>query len=222
MGCRLKRSIYGLKQVSRQWYLKFDQVIAEFEFKKNTIDQCIYLKVSGSKFIILVLYIDDILLASSDLDMLFETKYFLSKKFDMKDLSETSYVICIEIYRDRSRGILDLSQKAYIGKMLKYYNMQNCSPCVAPIIKDDKFSKFYYPKNDLECAQMKQISYASVVRSLMYAQVCTHPDTVFVVGMLGRYQIDTGMDHWKAAKKILRYLQGTKNYMFTFRKSDNL
>jgi Reverse transcriptase (RNA-dependent DNA polymerase) len=143
--------------------------------------------------------------------MLFETKYFLSKKFDMKDLSEASYVICIELYRDRSRGILDLSQKAYIEKMLKHYNIQNCSPSVTPIIKGDKFSKFYYPKNDLDRAQMKQISYASVVESLMYAQVCTHPDIAFIVGMLGRYQIDTGMDRWKAAKKILRCLQGTKN-----------
>jgi Reverse transcriptase (RNA-dependent DNA polymerase) len=52
MGCRLKQSIYGLKQVLRQWYLKFDQVITEFRFKENTIDQCIYLKVSGRKFII--------------------------------------------------------------------------------------------------------------------------------------------------------------------------
>jgi Reverse transcriptase (RNA-dependent DNA polymerase) len=98
MGCQLKRSIYGLKQASRQWYLKFDQVITEFGFNENTIDQCIYLKVSGSKFIILVLYVDDILLASSDLDMLFEIKYFLSKKFDMKDLGEDSFVIGIKIY----------------------------------------------------------------------------------------------------------------------------
>jgi Reverse transcriptase (RNA-dependent DNA polymerase) len=60
--------------------------------------------------------------------MLFETKYFLSKKFDMKDLGEASYVIGIEIYRDRSRGILGLSQKAYIKKILKHYNMQNYSP----------------------------------------------------------------------------------------------
>jgi hypothetical protein len=69
---------------------------------------------------------------------------------------------------------------------------------------------------------MKQIPYASVIGSLMYAQVCTRPDIVFVVEMLGRYQTYLGMDHWKAAKKVLRYLQGTKNYMLTFRKSDNL
>jgi Reverse transcriptase (RNA-dependent DNA polymerase) len=67
--------------------------------------------------------VDDILLASSNLDMLFEIKYFLLKKFDMKDLGESSYVIGIEIYRDRSRGILGLSQKAYIEKMLKRYNI---------------------------------------------------------------------------------------------------
>jgi Reverse transcriptase (RNA-dependent DNA polymerase) len=153
MRCRLKRSIYELKQDSRQLYLKFDQVITEFGFKENTIDQCIYLKVSGSKFIILILYVDDILLASSDLDMLFETKYFLSKKFDMKDLGEASYVIGIEIYQDRSRGMLGLSQKTYIEKILKRYNMQNYSPSVAPIIKGDKFSMFQCPKNNLCCLQ---------------------------------------------------------------------
>jgi Reverse transcriptase (RNA-dependent DNA polymerase) len=67
--------------------------------------------------------VDDILLASSDLDMLFETKYFLSKKFDMKDLGKVSYVIGIEKHRDRSRGIIGLSQKVYIEKTLKCYNM---------------------------------------------------------------------------------------------------
>jgi Reverse transcriptase (RNA-dependent DNA polymerase) len=67
--------------------------------------------------------VDDILLASNDLDMLFERKCFLSKKFDMKDLGETSYVIGIEIHQDRSRGILGLSQIAYIKK---YLNVTTC------------------------------------------------------------------------------------------------
>ena len=71
--CRLKRSIYGLKQASRQWYQKFDQVITSFGFKENIVDQCVYLKFSGSKFIILVLYVDDILLSSSDVELLHET-----------------------------------------------------------------------------------------------------------------------------------------------------
>jgi hypothetical protein len=111
MVCKLNKSIYGLKQASRQWYLKFNDTITSFGFKENIVDQCIYLKVSGSKFLFLILYVDDILLASSDLGLLHETNEFLSKNFKMKDMGEATYVIGIEIFRDRSCGLLGLSQK---------------------------------------------------------------------------------------------------------------
>ena len=69
---------------------------------------------------------------------------------------------------------------------------------------------------------MEAIPYASVVGSLLYAQICTRPDISFAVGMLGRCQSNPGLDHWKVAKKVLRYLQGTKEYMLTYRRSDHL
>ena len=69
---------------------------------------------------------------------------------------------------------------------------------------------------------MKSVPYASAVGSIMYAQVCTRPDLAFITGMLGRFQSNPGLDHWKAAKKALRYMQGTKDYMLTYRRSDNL
>lgn len=100
--------------------------------------------------------------------------------------------------------------------------MKDCSPSVAPIVKGDKFNLNQCPKNDFEREQMKNIPYASVVGSLMYAQVCTRPDIAFAVGILGRYQSNLGMDHWKAAKKVLRYLKGTKDYMLMYRQKDNL
>jgi len=141
MGCKLKKSIYGLKQVSRQWNLKFDEVIKKFGFKENDVDSCIYIKVKGGKLIILVLYVDDILLACNDKNMLHETKNFLSSNFDMKDLGDASYVLGIEIHRDRAQGVLGLSQKAYIEKMLKRYNMDKCNTSPVPIQKGDKFSQ---------------------------------------------------------------------------------
>jgi hypothetical protein len=101
LGCHLNKSIYGLKQASRQWYLKFDETIRKFGFKKNEEDNCIYAKFKNEKFIFLVLYVDDILLACSDVHLLLEIKSFLSSHFDMKDLSEASYVLGIEIHRDR-------------------------------------------------------------------------------------------------------------------------
>ena len=193
--CKLKKSIYGLKQVSRQWYIKFNNTITSFGFKENIVDQCIYLKVSGSKFIFLILYVDDILFASSDLGLLSETKEYLSKNFHMVDMGEANYVMGIEIFRDRSRGVLGLSQKGYIDRVLEIFNMQSCSSGIAPILKSDKLSKMKCPRNNMEREQMKKIPYALVVGSLMYAQACTRPDISFAVGMLGRYQSDPGFEN---------------------------
>jgi len=204
--CRLKKSIYGLRQASRQWYLKFDQVVTSFGFKENASDQCIYLKKNGSHFIILVLYVDDILLASSSVELLIETKLILNSHFDMKDLGDASVVLGIQISRDRSRGILGLSQRGYIDKVLKRFNMHSCSSCAAPVQKGDKLSKSQCPQNDNDKVEMKQIPYAFAVGSLMYAQVCTRPDIAFAVNALGRYLSDPGLDHWKAVKKIFRYV----------------
>ena len=92
---KLKKSIYILKQAPHQWYLKFNDTIPSFRIKENTVDQCIYLKVSGSKVIFPILYVDDILLAINDLDLFHETKKFLSNNFEVKDMGEVSYVIGI-------------------------------------------------------------------------------------------------------------------------------
>ena len=100
--------------------------------------------------------------------------------------------------------------------------MKDCSPSVAPIMKGDKLSLNQCSKNDLEKESMKNIPYASAVGSLMYAQVCTRPDIAYAVGVLGRYQSNPGMDHWRVANKVMRYLQGTKDYMLMYRQMDNL
>ena len=105
----------------------------------------------------------------------------------MKDMGEASYVIGIKIHRDRFQGILGLSQETYINKVLERFQMKNCSPSVSLIVKGDRFNLDQCPKNDLEREQMKNIPYAFIVGSLMYARVCTRPDMAFAFGMLGRY-----------------------------------
>jgi hypothetical protein len=145
MGCHLRKSIYGLKQASRQWYLKFDETIKIFDFKENEEDNCIYAKFRNGKFIFLILYVDDILLASSDVSLLLETKRFLSSNFDMKDLGEASFVLGIEIHRDRGKGLLGLSQKAYLEKVLKKFSMHAYNLTPAPIVKGDKYESFRVP-----------------------------------------------------------------------------
>jgi hypothetical protein len=142
MGCRLNKSIYGLKQASRQWYLKFDKTIKKFGFKENVEDNCVYAKFKNGKYIFLILYMDDILLTSSDVSLLRETKSFLSSHFEMKDLGEAKFVLGIEIHRDRNKEVLGLSQKQYIEKVLKKYSMHRCNASPAPIVKGDRYGEF--------------------------------------------------------------------------------
>jgi hypothetical protein len=150
MRCKLKKLLYGLKQASRQLYIKFDEVIRSFSFSENKVDNCIYVKFKGNVFTILVLYVDDILLASSDNNILYEFKSFLSSNFDMKDLGDASYVLGIEIHRDRTKGVLGLSQKSYIDRVLKRYNTHKCSATSAPVVKGDKLGTFQCLKNKYE------------------------------------------------------------------------
>ena len=95
------------------------------------------MKVSGRKFIILVLYVDDILLVANDVCLLHDVKEFFSKNFEMKDMGEASYIIGIEIFHDRSHGLLGLSQRTYIEKVLERFRMEKCSTRIVLIQKGD-------------------------------------------------------------------------------------
>ncbi len=99
--CKLKRSIYGIKQASRSWNIHFDEAIKSFSFIKNKDEPQVYKKVSGSAIIFLILCVDDILLIGNDVGMLTTIKLWSSNTFSMKDLAEVTYILGIRIYRDR-------------------------------------------------------------------------------------------------------------------------
>ena len=86
MVCKLKKSIYGLKQASRSWNTHFDQAIKSYGFDQCIDELCVYKKCSENVVVFLVLYVDDILLIENDVGVLFSMKVWLSGQFDMKDL----------------------------------------------------------------------------------------------------------------------------------------
>jgi hypothetical protein len=183
--------------------LKFDRTIRNFGFKENIEDNCVYAKFKNEKYIFLILYVDNILLASNDVSLLLETKKFLYSKFDMKYLGEVYFVLGIKIHRDRSKGVLGLPQNTYIEKVLKKFSMHKCSASLAPIVKGDRYGYFQYPRNQYVLDQIKVVSYASTVRSLQYTQVCMRSELAFVIGLLGRFQSNPGIEHCKLVKKVL-------------------
>ena len=123
--CKLLRSIYGLKQASRSWNLRFDETIKTFSFEQNVDEPCVYKYIKETKVVFLVRYVDDILLIGNDIGLLYDVKKWLVEKFQMKDLGQASYVLGIQIIRDRKNRLLELSQASYIDKVLARFSMQN-------------------------------------------------------------------------------------------------
>ena len=218
--CKLQRSIYGLKQSSRQWYLRFHKVLLTYDFKMIDEDHCVYVKRTCGKFAILSLYVDDILIAGSDKEYLMDIKRWLSTHFDMQDMGEANYILGVNIKRDRSKKILALSQENYIQKILERFHMSSCKPADTHVSKGEALSLNMCPKNPQEREEMSRVSYTSAVRSLMYVMMCTHPDICFTVGLVSRYQSNPGREHWKAFKRILRYLKGTIDYYLVYQGSE--
>src|SRR3954468_23395170 len=214
--CKLQRSIYGLKQASRSWNLRFDEVIKEFGFVQTYGEACIYKKVSGSNVAFLILYVDDILLIGNDIDLLNSVKSYLNSKFSMKDLGEASYILGIKIYRDRSRHLIGLLRSTYLDKILKKFKMDQEKKGFLPVLQGVKLSKTQCPTTAEDREKMKDVPYASAIGSIMYVMLCTRPDVCLAISLAGRYQSNPGVDHWTAVKNILKYLKRTKDMFLVY------
>ncbi|KAL0360689.1 UNVERIFIED_CONTAM: Retrovirus-related Pol polyprotein from transposon TNT 1-94 [Sesamum radiatum] len=115
--CRLVKSLYGLKQAPKQWHEKFDRTMLSNGFKINECDKCVYVKSSHNSFIIVCLYVDDMLIMGSNRDVILTTKRMLTKHFDMKDMGLADVILGIKI--SKTSDGLALSQSHYIENILK-------------------------------------------------------------------------------------------------------
>nr|GEY10045.1 retrotransposon protein, putative, Ty1-copia subclass [Tanacetum cinerariifolium] len=213
--CKLKHSIYGLKQASRQWNKRFDNEIKKFGFTQNRNEPYVYLKASGSNITFLILYVDDILIMGNNIPMLQSVKTYLGRCFAMKDLGEAAYILGIKIYRDRSR-LIGLCQSAYIEKIIKRYCMENSKRRSIPMKEKLKLSKSQGASTPAELKRMQNVSYALAVGSFMYAMRCTRPDVVFAQNVTSRFQQNPGDIHWTTVKNILKYLRNTKDMFLVY------
>ncbi|KAL2252265.1 UNVERIFIED_CONTAM: Retrovirus-related Pol polyprotein from transposon TNT 1-94 [Sesamum indicum] len=199
--CKLVKSLYGLKQAPKQWHEKFDKTIFAFGFTVNENDKCIYCKVKGDKMIILYLYVDDILLIGSCLDIIIETKSFLKNKFEMKDMGEANVILGIKL--TRSTDGIAISQSHYVEKIIEKFGYQNSGIAKTP----------YHPsvalfKNE-SGVSVAQLRYSQIIGSLQYLANGMRPDISFSVSKLARYTSCPDKTHWGALDRVLRYLKGT-------------
>ena len=138
----------------------------------------------------------------------------------MKDLGEASYILGIQIIRERKNNLLALSQASYIDKVLARFSMQDSKKGLLPTRHGIILSKAQCPKTPKEEEDMRRIPYASAIGSLRYAMLCTRPDICYVVGIVSHYQSNHGMGHQTVVKHILKYLRRTRDYMLVYSGGD--
>jgi len=145
-SCHLKRSLYGLKQSSGSWCLRFHEAITSFDLSVVSEHHCVYVKRSMGGIMFITLYFDNILLAGNNLEMIEATKKRLSSVFEIKDKGEARYVLSVEIIRNHPKKLLGMSQEAYIKKVLEQFCIHYSKP-VDTLVEGFSLESRPMPKN---------------------------------------------------------------------------
>ena len=207
---KLNKSLYGLKQSGRNWNHVLNCFLLENGFVQSPVDNCVYTKHVGSGFLAMLVWVDDIIIAASNMLLMSEAKGMLKERFHMKDLGRLSYFLGIHF--EQGDGFVKMNQKGYITKVLERFEMSNCKPRSTPSEQKLEFDgeTLVDPRR-----------YREAVGSLVYAMTCTRPDICWVVTKLSQFLVAPMKGHWIALKHVLRYLKGTLDFELCYRKCDD-
>ncbi|CAI7918408.1 unnamed protein product [Closterium sp. NIES-53] len=179
--CKLKNSIYGLKQAPRCWYQKLAAVLEEMGFRTSSSDESHFLKGNGEKLVLFLVYVDDILLCSSNLKEIQKVQQQLMKNFKCKSLGEVKYYLEMHVERDLDHRWLKLHQEKFIKDLGEKYGIENERKVATPLPAEFMLVK---AADDEGVEAEEQQQFQSLVGSLLYAEVNTRPDISFSVGQL--------------------------------------
>ncbi|KAI0923982.1 hypothetical protein AcV5_010529 [Taiwanofungus camphoratus] len=215
--CRLRRPIYGLKQAPRQWNKKLRATLESMSFKCLYSDRSVYLYVKDDVRIIVPVFVDDMTIATKSVAAADNVVKQLSQHFKLRDLGPTTFLLGIEITRDRSERSLSLCQHQYIIDMLERFNLSDCKPVKTPMTPGLVLTKEMGAQSQEDIEFMHNVPYLSAVGALMYLAITTRPDIQFAVSFLARFNSNPGPAHWNAVKHVFRYLQGSKHFKLTYK-----
>lgn len=208
--CKLNKVRYGLKQAPRQWYPEFSTKITQFGFIQSTFHHYLFVFNKKGIFLILIVYVDDILLTRNNISKIQAVKGFLNCEFTIKDLGEIDCFLGIQILHTKE-GIW-ISQQKYICDILQEANMLDTKPVDTPLPTGCKITQ-----SD-GSALSNSSKYRRLVGRLLYLTM-TRPNIMFAIQQLSQFMAKPIDHNWKLGLRILRYLQGTKQLQLFFRSS---
>lgn len=215
---KLQKSLYGLHQAGREWWTRLDQFFRSNNFKRLKSETCTYIKVDDStgKLIIVLIYVDDILIASTDSKVIKKVKDQIAKEFEITDLGEAKWILKIQVVPARGGGIW-IGQKSYIRSILEEEGIWDVpvekykDTPMAVNWQTDTLSR---PLDESESSR-----YKTVVAKLLYLSMQTRPDILYSVTILAQHQRNPKLCHMRAATRILLYLRKTHDLGLFYRKS---
>jgi Reverse transcriptase (RNA-dependent DNA polymerase) len=171
--CKLKKSIYGLKQAGRQWYQKLSNCFDRIGLTKSTVDHTVFYSCSNAGTTIICCSTNDLMITASLPDWMRKIKEDLNSYWEMTDLGELHWLLGMEVKRDRSNWMGSISQMAYIDHICEKFNLQDAKPLSTPLDPGNHLSKSQSPSTLKQIDDMCGIPYHEAVGSLMYAVVGT-------------------------------------------------
>jgi hypothetical protein len=215
---KLLKAIYGLKQAGRQWNKMLDDFLWKegFNFVRSEADYSLYVLCKDDKTIWLLVYVDDMLLASNCRAFLNGFKLEMSKRFKMKDLGEARHFLGMHITRDRPKKLLTINQSSFLKQILSETRMSDCRPISTPMVPNISLTKSSAPLTQTEVEQFVHMPYARVVGELNFAMRVSRPDIAYAVSVLSKYLSNPGIEHYRQLHHLLRYLCGSTHHSLTF------
>jgi hypothetical protein len=211
--CKLKVSLYGSKQGVVGWNRELDGFMTDtLGWRKITQDVAVYFKKWDDRMWAIVGYWVDDTTGVGDANWLRELEKQVDKRYGTSGGGELSWMLGMAITRDRASQTIVLSQSAYIEKLVEKFGLTDATPVSTPFVHGIHLTKDMSPKEAHKKEEMAKVPYCALVGSLMYLRVCTRPDISYHVGVLSKFLDNPGREHWDAAKRVLKFLKGTKDW----------
>ena len=219
---KLNRTLYGLKQAPREWYGNLHSFLLSQGFSSVSNDSCVYIRKTDRGTVVIAVYVDDLIIAGSSLSLVNSIKHSFHNRYKMSDMGPLEYVLGVRVDQDTANRTISLSQRQYIVDLLTKYNMSDCSTEATPMDDRKRLSKDMSPVTAAEKAEMEKVPYREAVGSLLWLSNGTRPDISYAVSQVAKYMSNPGMEHWKAVKRILRYLKGTMDRKIVYNGKSNI
>jgi len=212
----LQKALYGMKQGGLVWNRTLNQAMISWGFSRLKCEHCIYYRRTDAGILLVAIHVDDFFTVGSSKHIISSFKDQLHTKWAISDLGEAKFCVGIAIERDRTTRTIRLSQHALIDRIVLQFGLKDATPISTPMEPGLHLSRHHHaPSSAAERDLMTWTPYRSLVGSLMYIAIGTRPDIAFAVQQLCKFLDCYGTAHWEAAKRVVRYLKGTRDLTLT-------